>query len=1110
MAARFAAFLEGDGPLPALEDLTASPDDGLAACLLLAISWYGDQDLPPLLVLATLAGALDQGAVPNRWRALIESVLADLMLDLDGRSAIGTIAQFANGYDRDALDMAIASLGGFRTGGRRLMSRPVALSHLLIGLWLRWQDSGDDGDLREITGLGPFEEPAAALVAAAKEQVTHGSTAHSRVRVEVALTLRSARDAAYQRTGDVSQLDEVIRLGVVAAEFATGDQRMDLLSAQSTALIERYGRTGSEESRDEAIATVRRERLEYPVDHDNWLSASIDLHQLIVERWMATRDPADRSELIALSGELLPDERLSREKRVQLARDRSNLLRDRAQEHGSAEDLRRAVESARDWVRLGGDDPGQLSSICYLLQSWFTLTEAPDDLREAVALGRRSVERPTSEPPEQRRRLSNLFGAEMALAEATGERADHDAAVATARAAAEVYPPGDPARSLDLMNLALALWQRCRVSGDGGDLDESLRLGREAMRTAGELDRIRVAATLLGALALRLEIEDDSAALDEGLRLLDRTPPADPALLTSIRIFAEAVRCRPVPAMVERFLRTYTTGLLKIAIEAAEEGARRRELADLDLALALLATAEAVTRTPDAAVFQGLRGQMMLRHWQVSQRRVELDEAIGLLIRAGSEESDPQREMAGQHLWDAAVALYRRFRRRRRIADLHEARRQMERALAATAPDAQERPRMVQFLAGVDGHLAEPPMLIGHSDLGEADREDLSSTAGMATVMRWNQGERRESGLTWVGTDSPDAGETGGPRVLFLRTFTEDDSSYVVLNSLGAALDGGSGRIEIVGDQRDRARLEQHWAEAFGSRPAPIDFVAPGRDGWRRTVLERMAAADVIVLHVSPKDIDFPEFPFAQPVTEPGMDWDRFMDAPMAGPITGGGLLREVSYLNRVRRLPVTVVVCDERYRDTLDDLIALGGVMGDFTDVAGNWVTPRLAAIDKQVGHLRKAYRGISYRRAAGEVVVPGLAAALGRALKDLRDADLTPEHMPWRLDDLCGRSPEPRRLPPDGAAKIVGFTDVETVLFLPMGEITEVDHREVPAILSRAAIATGCPYCRAPIERMFFFVRELVTREQRGVGLPDLHAKCQVCGRKSSLWGSDLLMPQ
>jgi hypothetical protein len=53
---------------------------------------------------------------------------------------------------------------------------------------------------------------------------------------------------------------------------------------------------------------------------------------------------------------------------------------------------------------------------------------------------------------------------------------------------------------------------------------------------------------------------------------------------------------------------------------------------------------------------------------------------------------------------------------------------------------------------------------------------------------------------------------------------------------------------------------------------------------------------------------------------------------------------------------------------------------------------------------------------------------------------------------------------------------------------------------ILSREAIRTGCPYCRGPIERMFFY-----TDAQQD--LP--RARCQVCARKSSLWG-DALAPQ
>lgn len=162
------------------------------------------------------------------------------------------------------------------------------------------------------------------------------------------------------------------------------------------------------------------------------------------------------------------------------------------------------------------------------------------------------------------------------------------------------------------------------------------------------------------------------------------------------------------------------------------------------------------------------------------------------------------------------------------------------------------------------------------------------------------------------------------------------------------------------------------------------------------------------------------------------------MDSPHARPLTGRGLLREICYLNRLRRLPDTVVVCDADYQPTLDDLIALGGAMGIATDIHGNLVTPRLAAIDKQVGHLRKAYRGITYRRPGGDSpVLPRLADALGTAVQEILDRGRTSERSPADLENLTGTSPSPRPLPPDGKLKIVSRTPVEDVLFLPSGPL-------------------------------------------------------------------------
>src|SRR5205814_10586883 len=120
----------------------------------------------------------------------------------------------------------------------------------------------------------------------------------------------------------------------------------------------------------------------------------------------------------------------------------------------------------------------------------------------------------------------------------------------------------------------------------------------------------------------------------------------------------------------------------------------------------------------------------------------------------------------------------------------------------------------------------------------------------------------------------------------------------------------------------------------------------------------------------------------------------------------------------------------------TLDDLIALGGTMGDTTDVHGNLVTPRLTAIDKQVGHLRKASRGITYRHPPnGGALLPEFAAALAPALLEIIAGRGSRERPAVELNNLIGTSTEPRRLPPDGELKIVAFTNVEEVLFLPPG---------------------------------------------------------------------------
>lgn len=353
------------------------------------------------------------------------------------------------------------------------------------------------------------------------------------------------------------------------------------------------------------------------------------------------------------------------------------------------------------------------------------------------------------------------------------------------------------------------------------------------------------------------------------------------------------------------------------------------------------------------------------------------------------------------------------------------------------------------------------------------------------------------------------------PKILFLRTFKNDLLNFVVLNSLALAV-RGEAIVEIVGDLRDRHPMETTWREAFGSdmpMTDVVDLIPSTRDAWRGDVLRRIDDVDAIVLHISPKDIDFPDFPFAPPNTQlEEYLWDRVMDSPHALPITGRGLLREICYLNRLRRLPDTVVICDAKYQPTLDDLIALGGMMGDATDMYGNFVTPRLTAIDKQVGHLRKAFRGLTYQHPGTDnAVLPRLAGVLNTALLEIIARSRSRERTSFDLDNVLGTSASPRPLPPDDELKILTYTNVEEVLFLPSGQLVEISHEEMAQILSREAVRTGCPYCRARLSDMFFFTRGLqrhLTGDGEKKDWPN--AVCQVCGHKSSLFGDDMLAPQ
>ncbi len=912
------------------------------------------------------------------------------------------------------------------------------------------------------------------------------------------------------------------------------EHRARLLSAQADALRVRSERLGSTSDRDEAIRLRRLAADEFGSGTE-WLMTMLTLRDQLMGRWLAEKRSADLDQLLDVDAELMPD--LEDHERIMLLRSQIRQLWDRLNRSGPFEDLDVIIEAAREVERLASPPANQdLSDLCYFLQLRYARTHDVTDLNEAVAAGRSAVQDPSADSDQQAVHLSNLFGAVIELAEASESSRAFSEAVEIAKRAVGLFPESSPKRTMHLANLSTALWARFQAGGNRDDLDRSVACGQQAFDAsrAGDPGFNELGASLLVALTLKFRRYNDDTAVDRALAVIRRGGiDPSPGWIQSLKALIDALTQRievgrelsPGPSTLIQhqqiragLLRSYEDGLMLMSTQMMGVGAAGANLEMVDGALEVLREATELDGELRRTIYQSLRGEMLMRRWQITKARADLDTAISLFIGAAAEfaATGDSLELAAQNGMSAASALVRRFRRRRHAEDLRAAERQLDRAMTlAPSAGAESHDEMQALQKYIRDITAKPPLMLTHGDTGDADREDLSSPYSLANQLAWSEGSPRSSGLTWVHTREDAAGPAikpgsdlpAGRRVLFLRTFLDDDSNFIILNSLALSLDNND-RIEIVGDSSDRSLVEKNWQKAFGLDARPesrVDFITSADDGWWRPVLDRICRADAIVLFISPKDADFPEFAFPPTSSQIGgaSDWASFMDRPLAQPLTGPGLLREICYLNRLQRLPDTIVVCDSKYQSALEDLISLAGMMGDSVDLAGNPITPRLTATDKQVGHLRKAFRGITYNRPENGVIMPNLAQAVRQALREIVAAGPARRAVPWTPQDLSGTSPDPRRLPPDNELKVIAFTDVQNIIFIPSGKIIEIDHRAVLGTLSREAIRTGCAYCRAPLDQMFFYKSGL---DGHGSETGPHKANCQVCGHTSSLWDDRL----
>jgi tetratricopeptide (TPR) repeat protein len=584
----------------------------------------------------------------------------------------------------------------------------------------------------------------------------------------------------------------------------------------------------------------------------------------------------------------------------------------------------------------------------------------------------------------------------------------------------------------------------------------------------------------VGELCVSMAVEDrDLDALGEGIALLDEalSAPTDDPAVRSARMHARAWAALVRWQML-------------------------REPADLDFAVEGLQVAQFLAGQDVPAELFGDLARSLLFRYQDGGDFADLSAAVDLL--AGSGDAD--------HRGLLQEIYFERYEATADIADLDAAIGLARRLVDAAPADEELRATLRNLLA---------VRLVYREDAGIAAEVARLSTEvdsdvphELTTILDWTR--------TWEDGTAPDPAPSGpARRVLFLRTFKDPAADVVVLRHLAAA-SGRQDVIVLLSDARDEAQL----AAAAGDH---VELVTTTDHDWTRVVHREMAAADAVVLHLSPKDLALPrvsrpldlsaEFPWELWKIDPDAGPEHraaaetaiaeftskrnaaFDATPLGGIPTGAGLLRELAYLDRLDCLERTVVVLDNLHLFSFSQRVVNAAFStGDVTRVDGSRASARLTALERQLGLLHQHRNGITFSAREDGGCSPAFTGALGTALAGLPARRGTTGDLP------LGTSPHPRRLPPDDRLKVISHTPVEDLVVIPPFEFVEIPPAAIREYFHYDVIARGCPRCGGPFDQIFFYTDGLVPFDIER--LPDHgNGKCQRCSRKSTVWGPEAL---
>ncbi|MEU7599914.1 hypothetical protein [Streptomyces sp. NPDC041003] len=272
-----------------------------------------------------------------------------------------------------------------------------------------------------------------------------------------------------------------------------------------------------------------------------------------------------------------------------------------------------------------------------------------------------------------------------------------------------------------------------------------------------------------------------------------------------------------------------------------------------------------------------------------------------------------------------------------------------------------------------------------------------------------------------------------------------------------------------------------------------IQYIECTHGEWKKAVHREIEAADCILLYIAPKADKFPVIKRPEAALP---YFEQYYDAPFKNLSTGVGLLHEIAYIDRLGKIENTVAICREHESKYIWELIGKNSWQGIsvFTrTVDGIRATSsRLLAPDRQLARLQGAAGIVAFTDADLTISRSRFARLLRRAVKAALGRHHTqPRALRQGWQSMVGVSPTPRPLPPDYQLKIISHTDVENLLHIPNGNITEMAAEQATSRLNRRAARKGCPTCGAGLSNLFFYINGLGNDE------PDqtIWAKCQNC---------------